>query len=95
MPSGRSKGTPQQGLDSSHAGKRSCRRKRSAPGGLSKQWHVRQVCQEAALRLREEVSRKSRAAIVLRRWRQMLAQVLIVAAFAPGLNVPVAKHAPV
>ncbi|CAK9082441.1 unnamed protein product [Durusdinium trenchii] len=45
-----------------------------------------QVCEQAALQLREEVARKSRMTIAVRRWRQMLAQVVIIAAFAPGLN---------
>eukprot|EP00913_Durusdinium_trenchii_P010393 g9744.t1 len=41
-----------------------------------------QVCEQAALQLREEVART----YLRSKWRQMLAQVVIIAAFAPGLN---------
>eukprot|EP00435_Cladocopium_sp_Y103_P033224 s422_g8.t1 len=45
-----------------------------------------QICEQAAIQLREDVARKSRMTMALRHWRQLLAQVVIVAAFAPGLN---------
>jgi len=45
-----------------------------------------QICEQAAIELREEVARKSKMTMALRRWRQVLAQVVIIAAFAPGLD---------
>lgn len=42
--------------------------------------------EQAAAQLRDEVARKSRMTIAVRRWREMLAQVLLIAAFAPGLR---------
>lgn len=45
-----------------------------------------EICEQAAIQLREDVARKSRMTMALRHWRQLLAQVVIVAAFAPGLN---------
>ncbi|CAE7219623.1 Scn8a [Symbiodinium pilosum] len=44
-------------------------------------------CEDAAAQLRHEVARKSRMTIAVRRWREMLAQVLLISAFAPGLRV--------
>eukprot|EP00434_Breviolum_minutum_P005055 symbB.v1.2.004460.t1/scaffold249.1/size274694/19 len=39
-----------------------------------------QICEQAAIELREEVARKSKMTMALRRWRQVLAQVVIIAA---------------